>query len=433
MSTTARGQEARSQEARSGEHAATLSASASGASGPGPTRRGAPLPLAALVAAVWASVVSYAPVVALAFLGAWGSGAPTAGVARVSAAAWLLAHGVPVQTPAGSITLVPLALTVLAVWRVARAGVHASRAIGGHRHPRLGRALAAGVAVGVAYAAVGGGLAAVAGSPTVGLSPWRAAITLGVFGAVAASAGALAHAHARARKRIQLAVPRGVRDAARSGTAAVALLVAAGATAAGASLAVHGGAAAEILGSYQAGVHGQAGITVLCLVYLPNLAIWAAAYVLGPGFAVGTATIVSPGEVVLGSLPGLPVFAALPTTGPTGAAPVLLAVPLLVGVAVGAHQVRRSLRGLSPARSWREMLVVVALVGPVAGTLLLALGWASAGALGSDRLATLGPTDWRIGVLTALVVGFGAVIGAALAALPARRPPGRGGGRPAPR
>lgn len=425
MSTTAPGQEARSR-----EQGATLSASAAGASGPGPTRRGAPLPLAALVAAVWASVVSYAPVVALAYVGAWGSGASTAGVARVSAAAWLLAHGVPVQTPAGSITLVPLALTALAAWRVARAGVHASRAIGGHRHRRLGRALAAGVAVGVAYAAVGGGLAATASSPTVGLSPWRAAVTLGAFGAVVASAGALSHA--RARDRIGTAVPRGARDAARAGAAAVALLVAGGAAAAGAALAVHGGAAAEMLGSYQTGVQGQAGITVLCLAYLPNLAIWAAAYLLGPGFAVGTATIVSPGEVVFGSLPGLPVFAALPTTALTGIAPVLLAVPLLGGVAVGADLVRRSLRRSSPSRSWREVLVAVALTGPVAGALLLALGWASAGALGSDRLATLGPTDWRIGLLTSLVVGLGAFIGAALATAPARRPPGRSGGRPAP-
>src|SRR5690606_13675907 len=126
-------------------------------------------------------------------------------------------------------------------------------------------------------------------------------------------------------------------------------------------------------------------------------------------------------------------FAALPTAGLTGAAPVLLAVPLLVGVVVGADQVRRSLRGSAPTRSWREVLVAIVLTGPVAGALLLALARASAGALGSDRLATLGPADWRIGVFTALVVGLGSLIGAALAAAPARRPTGRGGGRPAPR
>src|SRR5690606_36693014 len=123
----------------------------------------------------------------------------------------------------------------------------------------------------------------------------------------------------------------------------------------------------EILGSYQTSVHGQAGITALCLIYLPDVAIWAAAYVLRPGFAVGTATIVSPGEVVLGSVPGLPVFAALPTAGLTGAAPVLLAVPLLVGVVVGADQVRRSLLGSAPTRSWREVLVAIVLTGPVPG------------------------------------------------------------------
>ena len=72
------------------------------------------------------------------------------------------------------------------------------------------------------------------------------------------------------------------------------------------ALALPGGAAAEMLGSYRAGVLGQAGITVLCLVYLPNLAVWGAAYLLGPGFAVGDGTVVSPGEVLLGPVPALP-------------------------------------------------------------------------------------------------------------------------------
>src|SRR5690606_33700765 len=123
-----------------------------------------------------------------------GSGASPSGATRLSVAGWLLAHGVPIDTPGDRITLLPLALTALAVWRLTRAGVHASRAIGGHRHRTPGKAVAAGAAVGMAYAGLGAVCAALARSAEISLAPARAAVTLGVVGGVAASAGALAHA-----------------------------------------------------------------------------------------------------------------------------------------------------------------------------------------------------------------------------------------------
>ncbi len=57
--------------------------------------------------------------------------------ARAGAAGWLLGHGVPLVMATGPLGLAPLAVTVLAVWRLVRAGVHASRAIGarGGRSP----------------------------------------------------------------------------------------------------------------------------------------------------------------------------------------------------------------------------------------------------------------------------------------------------------
>ena len=77
----------------------------------------------------------------------------------------------PLHTATGPLGLAPLALTVLALWRLTRAGVHVSRAIGARdtRSPR--RALLAAVAVGIAYALLGA-LAAVlvgTGGPDVSL------------------------------------------------------------------------------------------------------------------------------------------------------------------------------------------------------------------------------------------------------------------------
>src|SRR5690606_6956961 len=81
-------------------------------------RRGAPLPVAAAVAAVLAAVVSFLPVAAVVQLLVTAEVGPS-GVApvRVAVAAWLLGHGVPLATPDGPVSVPPLALSVLAAWR----------------------------------------------------------------------------------------------------------------------------------------------------------------------------------------------------------------------------------------------------------------------------------------------------------------------------
>lgn len=368
-------------------------------------RHGAPLPVAASVAAVWAATVSYVPLLILVLAGSWGSGTPVTGAARLTGAGWLLAHGVPVETPADRVTLLPLAVTAVVFWRLTRAGVHASRAIGAHRARSAGRVLGAGLAVGLGYAVVGGIVARLVRTDDLQVSPWRATATLGLFGAAAAAMGGLTHS--RSGRRLLAMAPEVLRDAVRTGTAAAAMVVAAGAAAAGVALAIHGGAGAEMLASYQAGVLGQAGITALCLVYLPNAAVWAAAYLLGPGFSIGTDSVVSPGEVILGSVPGLPVLAGLPSAPLTGAGPTLLGVPLLAGVAAGWLLARRR-----SGRPWSAVLGAAALAGPVGGVMVYGACVAASGSLGSGRLAAIGTSDWRVGVFAAFVVGLGALIGA---------------------
>jgi hypothetical protein len=376
--------------------------------------------VAAAVAALWAAVLTYGVVLILVALGGAWSGASAGGMAKLAAAAWLLGHGVPIQASTDRITLIPLMVTGLALWRLARAGVHTSRSVGGHRLRSPARAFAAGATVGLVYAAIG----TFAATLTPVVTPVRAALTLGLVAWAAATAGALRHS--RAGRLLLGRVPAMVSDGARTGVSAAAIIVAGGAAAAGVSLALHGRDATETLGSYRAGILGQAGITLLCLAYLPNLAIWGAAYLLGPGFAVGVDTVVSPGNVLLGPVPALPVLAGLPTRPLSGAAVVLLAVPLLAGAGTGWWLARRR------EASWTHLLVSAALGGPVAGLVLQLAALGSAGALGSGRLSQLGPASLRLGLVTAVTVGAAALLAAtAVRGLSqGRLMPERGPGRP---
>jgi hypothetical protein len=371
-------------------------------------RRGAPLPVAALVAVLWAVALGLAPVLAIAVASVLGSGASLGGVIRAGAGAWLLGHFVPVGLAGTRITLIPLGVTAWIGWRLLRAGVHASRATGAHRMRSPWPAVRAGLAVGIAYAVAG--VVAAAASGTAAVSGWRVFGTFAALGATLAVAGALGHA--RAGRRLMRRFPVPVVDAVRAGFAAVAFLLAAGGAAVGLALALHGGAAADTLGSYRAGVAGQLGITAGCLAYLPNFAVWAAAYLIGPGFAFGVGTVVSPADVLTG-----PVLAALPSAPLSGVGPALLGVPLAAGIAAGLLLARRAsvvtdARRSGPSNGWLRLLIGALLAGPVAGVLVQLAVLASRGGLGPGRLAVIGVMDTRVPLIAAGVISLGTVLGA---------------------
>src|SRR3954470_17532907 len=96
-----------------------------------PTRRRAPLALAAAATTLWAALTSLVPVLLLVVLVQQFAGGPDSvgNAIRAGLAGWLLAHGVPLRIGGGQVGLVPLAFPLLAAWRVARAGVHATRAV----------------------------------------------------------------------------------------------------------------------------------------------------------------------------------------------------------------------------------------------------------------------------------------------------------------
>jgi hypothetical protein len=192
-------------------------------------------------------------------------------------------------------------------------------------------------------------------------------------------------------------------------------VIAAGAAATGVALALSAGVATDMVREYRTGVVGQAGLTLVCLVYAPNLAVWGASYLVGPGFALGVGTTVSAGAVSLGPVPALPVLAAVPSRPLSAWSGVLLAVPLLAGMIAGWLLARRQSRaGVPRAGAWPRLLVPAVLAGPVAGALLGLAALVSRGSVGAGRLTEMGAAAWPLAGIAAAVVGVGVLAGAAV-------------------
>ncbi|MEV0605064.1 DUF6350 family protein [Polymorphospora rubra] len=383
----------------------------------GGVRRGgrAPIVVAAAVATLWAALVSYFPVAVVMGLAQLAEDAATwTGAARVGLAAWLLGHGVPLETGAGSLGLAPMALAALAAWRVSRAGVHVSRAIGARNHGSPRQALTVAVVIGCAYGLIGALAALAVTTDSLAVSPLRAAANLAVFGALAALVGALRTTGAL--RVVARRLPAPLRHGIRTGVVAALLLLGAGAGAAGLAVATGGGDASSMIQAYRAGVAGQAGITLVSVAYAPNAAVWASAYLLGPGFAVGADTVVRTTEVTVGALPAIPLIAGLPHGPVGGYGAALLTVPVFAGMAAGWLLARRRLRSAARDRtplSWKGLLGAAAIGGPVAGFVLGAAATVSGGPVGGGRLVEVGPVGWQVAVVATVVVAVGTVVGAA--------------------
>jgi hypothetical protein len=161
----------------------------------------------------------------------------------------------------------------------------------------------------------------------------------------------------------------------------------------------------------------EAGLYALVnAAFVPNAALFTGSWLLGPGFAVGGATVVSPSAVVLGPLPIVPLLAALPAVGtPAGWVGALMALPPLVA-AVSAF---RALRGR--LLTWDQVTLAGCGGGLVAGFGFAVLASLSGGAAGPGRMRFVGPFVRDVLVHAVTACGIGALLGAAVLALLARR------------
>ncbi|MFD2797198.1 DUF6350 family protein [Promicromonospora vindobonensis] len=320
---------------------------------------------------------------------------------------WLLSHGVPLTADAVTVTLAPLGVATLALFATyVSAKRFATTTV---------RAWAAGA---VTYALGTTAVAAMAGTapgwslPTAalaGLVMGGAGMLLGILARPDAPTlvelGERAEVVTRRLTGIDL-VPATLRLGLRGGAVAVALLIG------GAALLVAGWALAgratssDIITALEPGWTGGIVFAVAQLALLPNLVLWAAAWLAGPGFAVGVGTSFTPFGTISGPLPAIPLLGALP--GDDWANPVSAWTPVLVvacGVAAGLFTWRR----LEPTLvRWSDVGWVLCGIVVTPGVVMLLGQWAAAGAGGPGRLSDVGANPLATAGLVAAEVGGGA-------------------------
>jgi hypothetical protein len=199
----------------------------------------------------------------------------------------------------------------------------------------------------------------------------------------------------------------------RGGTAAVAIVVAASGVILTVMIVAN---YAQIISLYEgihSGVLGGIAVTLAELAFLPNLVIWAASWLVGPGFAIGTGSSVGPLGTSLGPVPAIPILGALPT-GDLAFGFLGLLVPVVAGFLVGVVVRPAVLRGAHLESQTSPVTILVATgigIGVAGGVILGLLAWMSGGAAGPGRLADVGPDAVRVGLFAALEFGIPAIIG----------------------
>lgn len=146
------------------------------------------------------------------------------------------------------------------------------------------------------------------------------------------------------------------------------------------------------------------------LAYLPTLLVWAIAWLSGAGFMVGEGSSVTPFETLLGPLPAIPVFAAIPEGSPSWGFLAVLAV-VLTGVAVGAL-----FGGLPEYRTpaWWQTGIMALFTVLAVGLAVAGIGALASGAIGPGRLLITGIDVWLTAGLVALELFIGLLAGLAL-------------------
>ena len=155
----------------------------------------------------------------------------------------------------------------------------------------------------------------------------------------------------------------------------------------------------------------------LSLVALPNAVLFAGSYLLGPGFAVGTATVAGPTAVVLGPVPMFPLLAALPDDGrPASWVALFLLVPPLAAAYAAARAHR-----LYPTTRWEEAAVRGCAGGILAGLVVGGLTALAGGSVGPGRMQDVGPFTAQVTLHAIVALGLGALVGSLVATWSYRR------------
>ena len=354
-------------------------------------------------------------------------------VAAMSAHLWLLIHGVPLDlaaafgASAGTMTLVPLGLSILPLLLCYRSGRRLARA------SYEGEFLIPVLSGSVTYALISLAMYGWASPHPQPLQALNAALVpLGIV-----VAGLMWGGYREARSLSRMV---GVDTAeqisqmsqysrwagsyawavVRAAVVAFVALIGLGAVLLGIGILAGW---SQIVATYQelhAGAVGDTAVTLLQLGFLPNLVIYAIAWSTGAGFSFGAGTSVGLTSSDAGTLPMLPILGAVPESMGTFGLVGLL-VPLGAGAIAGWWFLREGEDHLDewvalkvPFRPLSALISAVVL-GVMTGIMTsfgaLWLGWISYGSLGIGRFTEVGAEPLTFAAHTALTVGAGVTFG----------------------
>jgi hypothetical protein len=342
-------------------------------------------------------------------------GAPRDGL-RVGAVGWLLGHGSGIRVDGVLVTVMPLGLTALCAWSIWRLGHRVGDSVSGHGpdSDRIADGERDWTVPTAALAFTGGYLVVaiitfrMASTPEIGLSQGRVVlwslVLCGTLGLTAIAIGS-------GRAAIWAAfLPSSVRAACATCFRIVAGYLVVAAVVFVVALVVDFGTAVNVMSRLHTGAGDATVYTALTATVVPNAVLFSASYLLGPGFAVGAHTLVSPTMVSIGPLPMFPLLAALPDNGPTAAWTAgLMVVPLLVAGFGAAWAQRRT-----PTLRWDEGALRGCAGGVLAGVVLGFLASVSGGAVGPGRMREVGPLGIDVLVHAITAFGIGGLIGGVL-------------------
>ncbi|WP_082282550.1 cell division protein PerM [Mycobacterium colombiense] len=289
------------------------------------------------------------------------------------ASMWLGVHQVPVSIGGRELGVMPLLPVLLMIWATARSTARATTPHSSWLVVRWVVASALGgplLMAAIALAVIHDASSVITELQTP--SALRAFLSVLVVHAAGAGIGVWSRVGPRALAAASL--PFWLGDSVRAASAGLlALLGLSGLVAAG-SLVVHWSTMQELYGVTDS-IFGEFSLTLLSMLYAPNVIVGTAAMAVGSSAHIGFATF-SSFTVFGGDIPALPVLAAVPRPplGPVWVA--LLIIGASSGVAVGQQCSRRALPLLPAAAKL--------LVAAVGGTLVMSLlAYAGSGQLGN--------------------------------------------------
>ncbi|MFZ4123584.1 MAG: DUF6350 family protein [Candidatus Planktophila sp.] len=177
------------------------------------------------------------------------------------------------------------------------------------------------------------------------------------------------------------------------GTRIVSLLLSISALFLALSLFINLSTVQDLITVLRPGIFGGVLLLLINILYLPNAAVSAMAYLSGTGFGVGANTLVSPLEHTVAQIPALPILGALPSTEqPQFLFSIFFFV--MAGALLASWTVSLSTRVL--LQSYFVSLASIFL-----------LTYFSSGSLLTQEMSTVGPSLWKFPLSVAIQMGIG--------------------------